>query len=101
MLAFKGLENILRHAPPGHDGSYLSFMEDAGVPAALQELMRDQTTNETVWTEAEAFMHAHFPHYSDFAGATDDEDDAEGAGDGKDDADDGALPPPPAGMPLP
>lgn len=84
VVAIEGLENILRHRPPAGHESYLVFMEEAGVPAALEELMAAETTTTSAWTKADAFMQAHFPHYSHFAGREEEEEeeDAEEAEEG-------------------
>ena len=68
VVAIEGLENILRHRPPPASGreSYLSFMDEAGVPHALDELMTSDNPapSAAAYAKAEQFMLTYFPGYN-------------------------------------
>ena len=70
VIAIEGLENILRHLPPASmqsPPSYKVFMEEAGVPAALEGLISAEHTQQAPFDKAQSFLQAHFPNYSEYA----------------------------------
>jgi hypothetical protein len=66
VVAIEGLENILRHVPPPSANgltSYKQFMEEAGVPQALDDLLGQHTTSTAAYTKAESFLKKYFSDY--------------------------------------
>ena len=84
MVAIEGLENILRSPPPReyhqpHD-LYKNYMEEAGVPQALEEMLARWGPGDAVYQKAERFLADHFPHWDVYGG--EEEEGEEGGGEG-------------------
>ena len=66
VVAIEGLENILRHLPPAsaHGAtSYKQFMEEAGVPDALEDLLAQAETSQAAYSKADNFLRKYFAEY--------------------------------------